>query len=122
MTLTESDIRKIPSGLVRPNWLCRGWAADVSCRGTRYSSFLGDFDGDLRTIGLREPRLVLEPGRHGAVADFVRIAEFVEIEQFRRQRFAASVALTLVLVDAYLEFSGHHKPLSWLTRRDPRRG
>ena len=39
-----------------------------------------------------------------AVADFVRVAEFIEIEQFRRQSLAAGVALTLLLIDAYREF------------------
>jgi hypothetical protein len=29
----------------------------------------------------------------------MRVAEFIEIEQFRRQRFAAGMALTLLLVD-----------------------
>jgi hypothetical protein len=37
----------------------------------------------------------------------MRIAEFVELEQFGRERFAARVSLTLVLVDAYFQFSGH---------------
>jgi hypothetical protein len=37
----------------------------------------------------------------------VRIAEFVEIEQFRRQRLAAGVALALVLVDVDFQLSGH---------------
>ena len=49
------------------------------------------------------------PGGHRAVADLVRIAEFVEIEQFRRQRFAAGVPLTFVLVDVYFQFSGHRR-------------
>jgi hypothetical protein len=39
-----------------------------------------------------------------AVADLVRIAEFVELEQFGRQRLAAGVSLTLVLVDVYFQF------------------
>jgi hypothetical protein len=49
----------------------------------------------------------------------VRVAEFVEIEQFRRQRLAAGVALTLVLVDMDFEFSGHgrHFPRSRGSRR-----
>jgi hypothetical protein len=37
----------------------------------------------------------------------MRIAEFVEIEQFGRQRFAAGVSLAFVLVDVDLEFSRH---------------
>jgi hypothetical protein len=37
----------------------------------------------------------------------VRIAELIEIEQFGRQRFAAGVTLTLVLVDVDFQFSGH---------------
>jgi hypothetical protein len=35
------------------------------------------------------------------------IAEFVELEQFRRQRLATRVALTFVLVDADLQLSRH---------------
>jgi hypothetical protein len=41
----------------------------------------------------------------------VGIAEFVEIEQLGRQRFAAGVSLTLVLIDMYFEFSGHSTKL-----------
>ena len=59
------------------------------------------------TIGLGEPGLVFQAGGDGAVADFVGVAEFVEFEQFRRQRLAARVALTFVLVDADLQLSGH---------------
>jgi hypothetical protein len=70
-------------------------------------SVLGDIDRDFWTIGFGEPRLVLKPDGHGAVADFMRIAEFVEFEQFRRQRFAPGMSLTLVLVDVYFQVSGH---------------
>src|SRR5712691_8978571 len=73
---------------------------------SRAGSFLGHFDCDLRTIGLGEPGLVLKPLGNGAVADFVRIAEFVELEQFGRQRFAARVSLTLLLVNAHLQCGG----------------
>src|SRR3984893_17429516 len=66
----------------------------------------GCFDRDLRTFGLGEPGLVLKSRGHGTVADFVRIAEFVEFEQFGRQRFAAGVALALLLVDAHPQFGG----------------
>ena len=59
------------------------------------------------TVGLGEPGLVFQARGHGAVADFVRVAEFVEIEQFGRQRLAARVALTFVLVDADFQLSGH---------------
>ena len=69
-------------------------------------SVLGDVDRDFRTIGFGEPRLVLEPGGHGAVADFMGIAEFVEFEQFGRQRFAPRMSLTLVLIDVYFQVSG----------------
>jgi len=75
----------------------------------RNGSLFGDFNRDFRTIGFGKPRLVLKPFGHGAVPDFMRIAEFVEFEQFRRQRFAAGVSLTLVLVDVYFQFSGHGK-------------
>jgi hypothetical protein len=37
----------------------------------------------------------------------VGIAEFVKIEQFRRQRLAAGVPLALVLVDVDLQLSRH---------------
>src|SRR5258708_28162264 len=66
---------------------------------SRAGSFLGHLDRDLRTIGLREPGLVLQTLRDQAVAVLVGIAEFVEIEQFGRQRFAAGVSLALLLID-----------------------
>jgi hypothetical protein len=69
--------------------------------------FLGNFDRHFRAIGLGEPRLVLQSRRDGAVTDFVRIAVFVEIEQFGRQRFAAGMSLAFILVDAYFQLSGH---------------
>src|ERR1700736_4837919 len=65
---------------------------------SRTGSLLGDFDRDFRTIGFRKVGLVLQTGRHGAVAALMRVAEFVEIEQFGRQRLAARMSLTLVLV------------------------
>src|SRR5882724_6188658 len=68
--------------------------------------FLGHVDRDFRAIGLREPRLVFQTGGNRAVADFVRIAEFVEFEQFRRQRLAAGMALAFVLVDTDFQL-GH---------------
>jgi hypothetical protein len=81
-------------------WICpRGKAGSV----------FDNFDCDFRAIGLGEPRFVLEPGGHRAIADFVRVAEFVELEQLGRQRFATGVALTLVLVDVYSQFSGHRR-------------
>src|SRR6266403_3187933 len=80
---------------------------------SRAGSFLGHFDRDLRTIGLGEPGLVLKPFGNGAVADFVGIAEFVELEQFGHQRFAARVSLTLLLVDMYFQFSGHSSVPLW---------
>jgi hypothetical protein len=43
----------------------------------------------------------------------MRIAEFVELEQFGRKRFAARMSLTLVLVDAYFQFSGHDRRSPW---------
>src|SRR5260370_14107204 len=57
-------------------------------------------------MGLGEPPLTLKPLGNRAIADFVCIAEFVELEQFRRQRFAARVSLTLLLVDAHLQCGG----------------
>jgi hypothetical protein len=88
-------------------------------------SFLGHFDRDLRAIAPGEPGFVLQARGHGTVAGFMCIAEFVEIEQFGRQRLAPRMTLTFVLVDAYLQLSGHCKrlPLSrallartWLLR------
>src|SRR2546429_302594 len=43
----------------------------------------------------------------------MRIAEFVEFEQFGRERLAARVPLALVLVDANFQFSGHDKRSFW---------
>jgi hypothetical protein len=75
----------------------------------RSASLSGDFNRKFRTIGLRKPGLVLKPFGHGAVADFVRVAEFVEIEQLRRQRFAAGVSLAFLLIDTYFQFTRHSK-------------
>ena len=56
--------------------------------------------------------------RDRTIADFVRIAELVEIEQFGRQRFAAGMSLALVLVDMYFQLSGHSSvPLGRRVRR-----
>jgi hypothetical protein len=44
--------------------------------------FLGHFDRDLGTVALGEPGLVFQARGHGTIADFVRVAEFVEVEQF----------------------------------------
>jgi len=81
-------------------------------------SILADLNRNFRTIGLGEPGLVLEARRHGTVADFMRIAEFVELEQFGRQRFAAGVSLTLVLIDLQPQFGGfrHSTRLPWYRR------
>src|SRR5882757_2426836 len=68
--------------------------------------FLGHDDRELRAIGLGQPRLVLQPRGHRAVADLMRIAELVEVEQFRRQRFAAGMSLALVLIDAQFQVGG----------------
>jgi hypothetical protein len=35
------------------------------------------------------------------------MAEFVQLEQFRRQRLASGMALALFLVNVDLQFSGH---------------
>src|SRR5262249_49021734 len=72
-------------------------------------SLLDHLNRKFRAIGSREPRLVLEARRHSAVAALVRVAEFVQIEQFRRQRFAARVTLTFLRVDAYLQLPGHQQ-------------
>src|ERR1700738_144643 len=79
---------------------------------SRTGSLLGDFDRDFRTIGFRKVGLVLQTGRHGAVAALMRVAEFVEIEQFGRQRLAARMSLTLVLVDADFQLSRHGRRFS----------
>jgi hypothetical protein len=48
----------------------------------------------------------------------VRVAEFIEIEQFRRQRFAAGMTLTLLLVDMQPQSGGfrHSTKLPWYRR------
>jgi hypothetical protein len=69
--------------------------------------FLNDLDRNFGTIGLGKPRLLFKSSGDGSVADFVRIAEPVEFEQFGRQRFAPGMTLALVLVDANLQLSGH---------------
>src|SRR3954451_17983396 len=100
-----SDIR-IP--LVQP--------LDQIVRGSRFSrsgSFLDHFDRDFRAIGLGEPGLVFHSVGDSAVADLVSVAEFVEIEQFGRQRFTAGMSLAPVLIDMYFQLAGHSSvPLS----------
>src|SRR5437762_1533547 len=76
-------------------------------RGRRKKSLFDDIDRELGAVRLREPGLVFKSRRHGAVADLVRIAELVELEQFRGQRFAAGVALTLLGVDPNFQLSRH---------------
>src|SRR5260370_37666192 len=92
------------------------WFARINistgCMVSPPGSFVGDFDRDFATIGFREISLVLQTGRHGAVAALMRVAQFVEIEQFRRQRLAARVSLTLVLVDADFQLSRHGRRFS----------
>src|SRR5258708_34654038 len=73
---------------------------------SRAGSFLGHLDRDLRTIGLREPGLVLQTLRNQAVTVLVGTAEFVDIDQFGGQRFAAGVSLALVLIDAQSQYWG----------------
>src|SRR5665213_1110304 len=89
------------------------WFARIKCLADAMNLgarlFFRDVDRHLRAVGLREPRLVLEARRHRAVADFMGVTEFVEIEQFWRQRLAARMALAFVLVDADPELSGHHE-------------
>src|SRR5579863_9577009 len=90
--------------------------AEQAVRRTR--SIFGNFNRNFRTIGLRQPGLVLEPFGNRAVADLMRVAVLVELEQFGRQRFAAGMTLALVLVDVNFQFSGH---LRLLPRASPRR-
>src|SRR3974390_2629643 len=76
---------------------------------------VGDLlDGELGTVGDGEPRLVLELGRDGAVADHRREAVVVHREQFRGQAVAAGVAGALLLDDP----DPHGKTTG--TRRGPR--
>jgi hypothetical protein len=99
MMLVESDIGQDPLGCLEP-WF-------------RERLFLGHFDRDFRAIGLGQPCLVFLSRGHRAVADFMGVAEFVEIEQVGCERFATRMSLTLVLIDVYSEFSGHDKRSSW---------
>src|SRR4029077_13352786 len=59
-----------------------------------------------------QPPLVPQPGRHPAVADFARVAQFVEVEQLRRERVAAGMSLTTRPIDPHLEpgFLRHRLP------------
>jgi hypothetical protein len=105
MTLTESDIGQLPL-------LC-SFRLDVRQIGVASrlnpfpSSFLGNFDRELGAIAFGKPGLVLQALSYDAVAVLMRVAEFIEIEQFGRQRLAARVALTLVLIDVDFQLSGH---------------
>ena len=61
---------------------------------------LDDLDRELGAVRLGEVGLVLQAGRHRAVALLARVAVLVELEQLRRQRLAAVVTLALVAIDA----------------------
>src|SRR6202000_329564 len=67
-----------------------------------------------RKMVARDHAVAREAPPHRAVADFMRIAEFVEVEQFGRQRLAARMALAFILVDANPELSGHGERSLWL--------
>src|SRR5207248_7773975 len=79
----------------------------------RSSALLLDYvDGELGAVGARKRSLVLEPGRHGAVADLTRVPEIVEFEQLRGERVAPGMSLTTRAIHPHLE-SG------WLRHRAP---
>jgi len=99
MMLAESDIGAIP--------LLGSFRSRKAVSIAEAGLVLCHLDRDLGTVALGEPGLVFQSGRHGTVADFVRVAELVEIEQFGGQLFAARVALTFVLVDADFQLSSH---------------
>lgn len=63
--------------------------------------------GEFGTIGFGQIGLVFKASGNDSVAGFVSIAEFVEVEQFRRQRLATTVPLAFVLIDMNSEFTGH---------------
>src|SRR5690349_3610633 len=71
------------------------------------ASLLDDFDREFGAVGLGEIGLVLKAFRHTAFAVLMRIAVFVEVEQFGREGLAARVSLAPVLVDVNLQLSGH---------------
>src|SRR3954451_21875813 len=83
------------------------WPRHRSAASRSWTSLLGNVDRDFGAVGLRKPRLVLEALGHRAVDDLVRVSVFVEFEKLGRQGFAAGVALTLLLIDPYLECSRH---------------
>src|SRR5262249_48330456 len=74
---------------------------------SRTASLLHHFNRDFRTIRPRKPGPALQARRYRAVTALTCVSELIEIEQFRRQRLAARVALTFLLVDAYFQLSGH---------------
>src|ERR1700688_443970 len=78
-------------------------SVDQSVTGGRLliASFLDDVDGEFGAVGLGEPRLGLERGRHGAVAKLPRIAPLVELEELRRQRKTARMTLAALAVDPH---------------------
>jgi hypothetical protein len=111
--LTESDIAQIPLA-----WFVqiRNGQPDFKAGYSDSRLILCHFDRNFGAVGLRKPRLVFQTGRHGTVTDFVGVAEFIEFEQFRRQRFAARLALAFVLVDADFQLSRHGALLLKATR------
>ena len=66
------------------------------------ASRLVERDGVLRAVGHGEAGLVLELGRHLAVADDDGLAVVVDVEELGRQRVAAVVALALLGVHPHL--------------------
>src|SRR5579862_3456782 len=68
------------------------------------SRLLGQFDGVLGAVELRQARVVLQAGRHRTVAQDRPVALVVVAEQAGRQVVAAAVPLAPLVVDLYLHF------------------
>ena len=71
-------------------------------------SILADGDGELRTVVLREPHLVLEAGRDDSVTDGRGHAEVVHLEQRWRQCDASVVTLAPVLIHVNSHGATHY--------------
>jgi hypothetical protein len=64
---------------------------------------LRHLDREFGAVGFRKPRLILEAWRDRAIADCVRVAELIELEQSRGYRLASVVSLTSLRIDDNLK-------------------
>src|SRR5262245_30242319 len=114
---------RISSQIGKGSLIQRGsrWSKSVlqSLTGGRWliaPSFLDDLDRELGTVGFGKVGFFLQLGGNRAVIDLMRVAELIELEQFRRDRLAAIVPLAFFPVDANLQCCAIGHTLSFHVR------